>query len=236
MNPFPWNVGTETDFESLALIKISCFFLKTHSQWTEPVLLIELWFHWSKFFFVLFHLCCVFSHTMLILGWVWCSIVWRQEAFKNFPNFVLLSHQRNIVHHNQFMDNWTFTISANMSCLLSSMFLVSKKVYAAAAAKSLQSCPTLCDPIDGSPPGSSIPGILQARILKWVAISFSNAWKWKVKVTSLSRVQLFVTPWTAAHQAPLSMGFSMQEYWSGLPLPSPQKGYGHHEKLSHFYI
>ena len=92
---------------------------------------------------------------------------------------------------------------------------------AAAAAKSLQSCPTLCDPIDGSPSGSTIPGILQARTLEWVAISFSNLWKWKVKVKSLSRVRLFTTPWTAAYQAPLPMGFSRQEYWSGLPLPSP---------------
>ena len=91
---------------------------------------------------------------------------------------------------------------------------------AAAAAKSLQSCPTLCDPIDGSPLGSSVPGILQARILEWVAVSFSNARKWKVKVKSLSRVRLLVTPWTVAYQAPLSMGFFMQEYWSGVPLPS----------------
>ena len=91
----------------------------------------------------------------------------------------------------------------------------------AATAKSLQSCPTLCDPIDGSPPGSPIHGILQARTLEWVAISSSNAWKWKVKVKSLSRVQLLVTPWTAAYQAPPSMGFSKQEYWSGVPLPSP---------------
>ena len=82
----------------------------------------------------------------------------------------------------------------------------------APAAKSLQSCPTLCDPIDSSPPGSAIPGILQARTLEWVAISFSNAWKWKMKVKSLSRVQLFETPWTAAYQAPPSMGFSRQEY------------------------
>ena len=92
--------------------------------------------------------------------------------------------------------------------------------YAAAAAKSLQSCPTLCDPIDGSPSGSTVPGILQARTLEWIAISFSNAWKWKVKGKSLSRVWLFVTPRTAAHQAPLSKGFSRQEYWSGVPLPS----------------
>ena len=91
----------------------------------------------------------------------------------------------------------------------------------AAAAKSLQSCPTLCDPIDSSPPASSVPGILQARTLEWVASSFSNAWKWKVKVKSLSRAQLLATPWTGAHQAPPSMGFSRQEYWSGMPLSSP---------------
>ena len=88
-------------------------------------------------------------------------------------------------------------------------------LYAVTAAKSLQSCPTLYDPIDGSPPGFPVPGILQARTLEWVAISFSNAWKWKVKVKSLSRVQLPATPWTAAYQAPPSMGFSRQEHWSG---------------------
>ena len=98
----------------------------------------------------------------------------------------------------------------------------------AAAAKSLQSCPTLCDPIDGSPPGSPVPGILQARTLEWVAISLSNAWKWKVKVKSLSRVRPSATPWTAAYQAPPSMGFSRQEYWSGVPLPSPQMIIGEH--------
>ena len=91
----------------------------------------------------------------------------------------------------------------------------------AAAAKSLQLCPTLCDPIDGSPPGSPVPGILRARTLEWVVISFSNAWKWKLKVKSLSRVWLLLTPWTAAYQAPPSMGFSRQECWSGVPLPSP---------------
>ena len=88
-------------------------------------------------------------------------------------------------------------------------------------AKSLQSCPTLCDPIDGSPPGFPVPGILQARTLEWVAISFSNAWKWKEKVKSLSCVRLLATPRTAAYQAPPSMGFSRREYWSGVPLPSP---------------
>ena len=92
---------------------------------------------------------------------------------------------------------------------------------AAAAAKSLQSCLTLCNPRDGSPPGSPVPGTLQARTLEWVAISFSNAWKWKGKVKLLSRVWLLATPWTAAYQAPLSMKFSRQEYWSGVPSPSP---------------
>ena len=86
---------------------------------------------------------------------------------------------------------------------------------------SLQSCLTLCNPRDGSPPVSPIPGILQARTLECVAISFSNASKWKVKVKSLSHVWLLVTPWTAAYQAPPSMRFSRREYWSGMPLPSP---------------
>ena len=81
------------------------------------------------------------------------------------------------------------------------------EIVAAAADESLQSCPTLCDPIDSSPPGSPVPGILQAKTLEWVAISFSNAWKWKVKVKSLSCVWLLATPWTAAYQAPPSAGF-----------------------------
>ena len=119
--------------------------------------------------------------------------------------------------------------------------------HAAAAAKSLQSCPTLCDPIDGSPPGSPVPGILQARTLEWVAFSFSNAWKWKVKGKSLSRVWLLATPCTAAHpgnprvgcresQAPLSLGFSRQEYWSGLPLPSPGKPWPGPNSASHLLL
>ena len=102
--------------------------------------------------------------------------------------------------------------------------------YRVVASKSLQSYPTLCDPIDGSPPGSTIPGTLKARTLEWVAISFSNAWKWKVKVKSLSHVRLLATPWTAAYQAPPSMGFSRQDYWSGLPLPSPIKCYREGQK------
>ena len=98
--------------------------------------------------------------------------------------------------------------------------IIGSSCDAATAAKLLQSCLTLCDPIDGSPPASPVPGILQARTPEWVPISFSNAWKWKVIVKSLSRVRLLATPWTAAYQAPPSMGFSRQEYWSGVPLPS----------------
>ena len=109
-----------------------------------------------------------------------------------------------------------FTVRAHFS-----MGLLLKA--AAAAAKSLQSCLTLCDPIDGSPSGFPVPGILQAKTLEWVAISFSSAWEWKVKVKLLSRVRPLATPWTATFQAPPSMGFSRQEYWSGLPLPSPEK-------------
>ena len=103
------------------------------------------------------------------------------------------------------------------------------QVTAAAAAKSLQSCLTLWHPIDSSPPGSAISGVFQARTLEWLAISFSNARKWKVKVKSLSRVRLLATSWTAAHQAPPSMGFSRQEYWSGVPLPSPLKSLFDHK-------
>ena len=101
-----------------------------------------------------------------------------------------------------------------------SMSLHYYRYVATAAAKSFQLCLTLCDPIDSRPPDFSVPGILQGRTLEWVAISFSSAWKWKVKVKSLSRVRPSVTPWTAAFQSPPSMGFSRQEYWSGVPLPS----------------
>ena len=107
-----------------------------------------------------------------------------------------------------FMRNWVIIWEAKFSMLLLLLSRFSR--------------PTLCDSIDCSPPSSSVPGIFQARTLEWVAISFSNAWKWKVKVKSLSRVWLLATPWTAAHQAPPSMGFSRQEYWSGVPLSSPK--------------
>ena len=119
----------------------------------------------------------------------------REEVFTGNTHWPYKSQRRLFKTHNF----WKFKITL-------------------AAAKSLQSCPTLCDPIDGSPPGSPVPGILQARTLEWVAISFSNAWKWKMKVKSLSCVRLFATPWIAAYQAPLHMGFSWQEYWSRVPL------------------
>ena len=105
-----------------------------------------------------------------------------------------------------------------------------------ATAKSLRSCTTLCDPRDGSPPGSLISGILQARTLEWVAISFSNAWKWKVKGKSLSRIRLLATPWTEAHQAPSSIGFSRQEYWSGVPLPSPHLSCSYYKNIPKFTL
>ena len=124
------------------------------------------------------------------------------------PNSVMRLH----------IDSWYRNLLASLSQLTVQYLTLS--ISSAATAKSLQSCPTLCNPIDSSLPSSTVPGILQARTLEWVAISFSNAWKWKVKVKSLSHFRLCATPWTAAYQA-LSMGFSRQEYWSGLPLPSP---------------
>ena len=113
-------------------------------------------------------------------------------------------------------------IFIHLTCFMSAYYVpgIVLMIAAAAAAKSLQLCPTLCDPIDGSLPGSPVPGILQARTLEWVAISFYNAWK--VKVKSLSHVRLCETPWTAARQACPSMGFPRHEYWSGMPLPSPE--------------
>ena len=126
-------------------------------------------------------------------------------------------------------------IQSSISLFLISLFKISI-LYLFAAAKSLQSCPTLCDPIDGSPAGSPVPGILQARTLEWVAISFSSAWKWKVKVKSLSHVWVLATPWTAAYQAPPSVGFSRQEYWSGVPLPSPLYLFTLHLRYSHMQI
>ena len=131
-----------------------------------------------------------------------------------------------VFYENFFPRSSLLNSTCGSRCLGHSTFSFFSPIFspthtAATAAKSLQSCPPLCNPIDGSPPGPAIPGILQARTLEWVAISSSNEWKWKVKVKSLSRVWLLATPWTEAYQAPPPMGFSRQEYWSGLPLPSP---------------
>ena len=113
-----------------------------------------------------------------------------------------------------------FSINGFEKPNLSSVCLCYSNVISSRQRTELQSI-CMCDPIDGSPPGSPVPGILWARTLEWVAIFFSSAWKWKVKVKSLSCVWPSVTPWTAAFQAPPSMGFSRQECWSGVPLPSP---------------
>ena len=135
-------------------------------------------------------------------------------------------HPRQTGHGGEF---WQNEVHWRREWKTTSVFLPWEP-HAAAAAKSLQSCPTLYDPIDGSPPGSTVPGILQSRILQWVAISFCNAWKWKVKGKSLSRVWLLVTSWTAAYQALPFMGFSRQEYWSGVPLSSPWEPHEQYEK------
>ena len=129
-----------------------------------------------------------------------------------FPNVLWISGIKAWMMELKLQEIQTFSYSWS---------IIIREYHAAATAKSFQSCPTLCDPIDSSPPGSPVPGILQARTLEWVAISFSNAWKWKVKGKSFSRIWLLVTPWTAAYQAPPSLGFSRQGYWSGVPLPSP---------------
>ena len=139
-----------------------------------------------------------------VLGWLWSR--WRVQG----PSF----WGPGQITHTLYSSVCSFIKRGWLQELLQRVECV------AAAAKSLQLCPTPCDPIDGSPPGSPVPGIHQARTQEWVAISFSNAWKWKVKVKSLSRVWFSASPWTAAHQAPPSMGFSRQEYWSGVPLPS----------------
>ena len=146
---------------------------------------------------------CIIHARMRIASFIFLARLYIQTALISWMNTYI----------------WYLLCHFTNSCIdWAAEFLTIAKIRAAAAAaKSLQSCPTLCDPIDSSPPGSPVPGILQARILEWVAISFSNAWKWKVKVKSLSRIRLLATPWTAAYQAPPSMGFSRQEHWSGVP-------------------
>ena len=155
------------------------------------------------------------------LSWVWCSKV------KRSMNLLLTGILWRKILRYLVLFVWILNVLPKVYSLMSCQYLssMSFKCYLPnawqwfqySAAKSLQSCPTLCDPIDSSPPDSPIPGILQARTPELVAISLSNAWMWKVKVKWLSPVWLFATPWTAAYQAPLSMGFSRQEYWRGMP-------------------
>ena len=183
---------------------------------------------------------------MLNGGW-WSLYEWDQCYYKKKHSRNLPCFFQNMRTHKGYCSLWMrkLALSRNQTCQcldprlpapeqgkinfyylihpFCGIIIVAQMNYAMLCyVKSLQLCPTLCDPIDGSPPGFPIPGILQARTLEWVAISFSNAWKWKEKVKSLSHVWLLTTPWTAAYQAPPSMGFSRQEYWSGVPLPSPK--------------
>ena len=153
-----------------------------------------------------------FTGESKAIKWKAATFYYQIYKFSSTLNnlFLFPSHYKE-VGLNLCSKKFSCPVSSNLSLIFPN----------AAAAKLLQSCPTLWDPIDGSPPGSPVPGVLQARTLEWVAISFSNAWKWKVKVKSLSRVGLFPTPRAAAYQAPPSMKFSRQEYWSGVPLPSP---------------
>ena len=152
----------------------------------------------------------------------WGHKEWDLTGLLN-NNLYSLGFSTHMVTWSSNRNNYTssFQIYTHLGICLCLITLARTSSTILNSAKSLQSCPTLCDPIDGSPPGSHVPGIFQARTLEWVAISFSSALKWKVKAKSLSPVWLLVTSWTAAHQALLSMGFSRQEYWSGVPLPSP---------------
>ena len=168
------------------------------------------------------NLVAVFLHIHLRLGLLghvgiqYLSFLKNNQAVVHSSCSILPSHQQCMK-----VPISPYPLQDLFSVILFFNYSYPAAAAAAAAARSLKSCPTLRDPIDGSPPGFPVPGILQARTLEWAAISFSNAWKWKVKVKSLNRVRLFMTPWTAAYQAPPSKGFSRQEYWSGVPLPSP---------------
>ena len=191
------------------------------SFWWTPwiVLTNRTWVGEIKYFYPVTS--GVYSYFLFLLSAVWpwgrkamdtCRTMWKRIS----PTDSLDCDLSLAINFTE-LNCWSFFVICYSSSLINKIRYMS----AAAAAKSLQSCPTLCDPIDSSLLGSSVPGILQARILVWVVIAFSNAWKRKVKMKSLSRARLFATPWTAAYQAPPSMGFSRQEYWSGVPLPSP---------------
>ena len=163
------------------------------------------------------HCSSLLDHPSYKASWEWLVHNLVAPEAKGCPNFL----SRATLTLSSCFQFWEAVRWRNLGQQSLTALLYTRTLKHADAAKSLQLCPTLCDPIEGSLLGSSVSGILQARILEWVAISFSNAWKWRVKVKSLSRARLLATPWTAAYQAPPSMGFSRQEYWSGVPLPSP---------------
>ena len=145
-----------------------------------------------------------FNSSLAILWYINWHQIWKGAMYKNLKT-------RGTGVANRWWVTWKQILENGKPVTL---------LAAAAAAKWLQSCLTLCDPIDSSPSGYPVSGILQARTLEWVAISFCNAWKWKLKLQLLNRVRLLETPWTAAYQVP-PMGFPRQEYWSWLSLPSP---------------
>ena len=167
--------------------------------------------------------------TRLLAYWILRSLWWERQCYTTARPLTPYSISgRYLCYSSKWMlyfHSWkSYKVTHLMNHMKNQISALSDpfpSLAAAAAAKSLQLCLTLCHTIDGSPLGSPVPGILQARTLEWVATSFSNAGKWKVKVKSLSHAWLVATPWTTAHQASPSMGFSRQEYWSGVPLPSP---------------
>ena len=184
---------------------------------------------WIFLCFLASHIFLTFSRQYSLKGCVCCRVtasfrMCERKLFfspKEYPNIITLW---KLIYLTEW--KWSFQ-TLNLHSATSKVWgKESGQLYAPAAAKSLQLCPTLCDPIDSSPPCSPVPGILQARTLEWVAISFSNAWQWKVKVKSLSWVLPLATPRTAAYQAPSFLGFSRHEYWSGVPLPSPGQLHG----------
>ena len=187
------------------------------------------------------HVACFISISTKIgtiqgrLAWPRASMVWKFEIRETLYFKKKLQHEtfppKRYSNYNSNCIIFFFFTPSDLRFVTGNKYIPQKKqshkrcqarfAFTILYAKSLQSSSTPCDPIDGSPPGSAVPGIFQARTLEWVATAFSNAWKWKGKVKSLSRVRLFETPRTAAYQAPLSTGVSRQEYWSGVPLPSP---------------
>jgi len=166
--------------------------------------------------YILRFIYCIYYSYLFILGFSGGSVVKQEGSGRSI--------QKEMAIHSNIL-TWKIPRTEEpgglypCGCRVWHALMTAVAAAAAAATKLLQLCPTLCDPIDGSPPGSPVSGILQARTLECFAISFSNAWKWKVKVKLLSCVLLPATPWTAAYQALPSMGLSRQEYWSGMPLP-----------------